>query len=127
MATAWRVAVKDEPLQLVATRDIGPFAAQEFLRPDDFVGRAISLAGVEPTLNAANTTLRRKVGHAMPETFHFLVRFIRLMSAECGTMFRWFHSEGYGANISALRKEYPGMTGFGDWIEVESGWLKKSD
>ncbi|RYP48714.1 hypothetical protein DL768_005434 [Monosporascus sp. mg162] len=125
MATAWKVAVKEKPLQLVSIRDIGWFAAQAFMRPGDFAGRVISLAGDELTLSQANAIFKSKVGREMPETFHFLARLLLWYSAEFGNMFRWFYTDGYGADIKALKAEHPGLLSFSAWLD-QSDWTKKS-
>ncbi|BCS03103.1 uncharacterized protein AKAW2_61367S [Aspergillus luchuensis] len=43
--TCFKMALAGKPLQLVATSDIGYFAAEAFLNPEKYKGRAISLAG----------------------------------------------------------------------------------
>ncbi|RJE16790.1 Nucleoside-diphosphate-sugar epimerase family protein, partial [Aspergillus sclerotialis] len=45
--TAWQMSLKGKPLQLIATSDIGFFAAEAFTRPEAFSGKAVSLAGDE--------------------------------------------------------------------------------
>lgn len=127
MSTAWKVAVKEKPLQLISIRDIGWFAAQAFLRPNDFAGRSISLSGDELTLSQANAIFKSKVGHEMPETFGFVARFILWVSAEFGSMFRWFYREGYGADLKALKAEHPGLLSLSEWLETESQWTKKTN
>ncbi|CAJ2510200.1 Uu.00g061000.m01.CDS01 [Anthostomella pinea] len=127
MATSWHLTIpKDKPLQLVSIRDIGWFAAQAFLRPNDFAGRSISLAGDVLTLSQANATFKSKVGHEMPQTFSFLVRLLLWYSAEFGNMFRWFGREGFGSDLKALKAEHPGLLSWSDWLEKESEWTKKS-
>lgn len=125
VATAWRVAVKEKPLQLISIRDIGWFAAQAFMSPGDFAGRVISLAGDELTLSQANAIFKNKVGHEMPETFHFLARLLLWYSAEFGNMFRWFYTDGFGADIKALKAEHPGLISLSAWLD-QSDWTKKS-
>ncbi|KAI0014393.1 NAD(P)-binding protein [Xylariaceae sp. FL0662B] len=124
-ATLWRVGLPDKPLQLVAVKDIGWFAAQAFLRPAEFAGRSISLAGDELTLAEANGVFKRKVGYDMPEMFHFLVRLILWLYPILGNLWRFLRDEGYHADIPALRAEYPGLLSFEAWLEKESEWRKK--
>lgn len=117
MRTAWRSVMRGKALQLVATDDIGHFAAQALLRPDGFAGRCISLAGDELAFPEANATYKAKTGSDLPQTFALLARMILGLAPEVAKMLRWFVAEGYGADIKALRAEYPGLMSFGDWVE----------
>ncbi|RYP87838.1 hypothetical protein DL769_000430 [Monosporascus sp. CRB-8-3] len=125
MATAWKVAVKEKPMQLISIRDIGWFAAQAFMRPGDFAGRAISLAGDELTHSQASAVFKSKIGHELPETFRFLARFLLWYSADIGNMFRWLYTDGYGADMKALKAEHPGLLSWSEWLD-QSDWTKKS-
>ncbi|RYP08078.1 hypothetical protein DL764_002118 [Monosporascus ibericus] len=125
MATAWKVAIKEKPLQLVSIRDIGWFAAQAFMRPGDFAGRHISLAGDELAFSQANAVFKSKVGYELPQTFHFPVRFLLWYSAELGNMFHWFYTDGYGTDVKALKGEHPGLLSWSEWLD-QNDWTKKS-
>ncbi|OLN87752.1 NmrA-like family domain-containing protein 1-like protein 4 [Colletotrichum chlorophyti] len=124
-ATSWRLAVGNKRLQHVSVRDIGWFAAQAFLRPRDFLGRQISLAGDELTLGEANQIFKAKMGMEMPETFQFFVRFLHWLVPDFGSMYRWFFTHGFRADIAALRKEHVGMRSFSDWLNEDSAWADK--
>ena len=43
--SAWKQTLGAKPLQLIATSDIGHYAAQSFANPQRFNGQAIGLAG----------------------------------------------------------------------------------
>jgi len=127
MATAWKLTLKeDKPLQLVSIKDIGHFAAQAFLHPKEFAGRSISLAGDGISLREANEVFKAQAGSFMPETFHFVARLILWFVPEFGNMWRWFDTEGFGADVTALKKEHPGLLSFKDWLENDSAWARKS-
>ncbi|KAK8051769.1 nucleoside-diphosphate-sugar epimerase family protein [Apiospora rasikravindrae] len=126
MATGMRVSLNGKPLQFVSARDIGWFAAQAFLRPEAYAGRSVTLAGDELTLSDMRAVFRQKTGRDMPETFQFVAHIVFWLSAEFGSMFRWFHDEGFGADLAALRKEHPELQSWGDWLETESEWVAKS-
>ncbi|KAK1479022.1 hypothetical protein CTAM01_14886 [Colletotrichum tamarilloi] len=119
MATSWRVAVKDKPLQLVSVKDVGRAAAKAFLHPQEFAGRQIPLAGDELTLEAASAIFKSKKGTEIPETFQFLVRFLHWMIPEFGAMYRWFYTDGFGVDIAAVKRENSGMLDFGSWVKKE--------
>ncbi|KAL3480404.1 hypothetical protein BJX99DRAFT_29012 [Aspergillus californicus] len=124
-ATCWKVALKGKSLQVIAVSDIGFFGAQAFLKPDEYSGRGISLAGDELTFDEMAKIFKSKTGKDVPLTFDFLARFFMWMVADFGTMFSWFHDEGFKTDIQALRAAYPGLRGFRDWLESESDWKDK--
>ncbi|KAL8685737.1 MAG: hypothetical protein Q9218_007573, partial [Villophora microphyllina] len=127
-ATMFKISLKpSKPLQYVAVSDIGFFAAQGFLEPEDpaFKNQAINLAGDELTFEQLNGVFEKKMGYPLPVTYEFLARFVKWMLKEVNVMLRWFDEEGYGADIPALRKMHPGLKGFGEWLETESNFVKK--
>lgn len=115
----------DRKLQLISTSDIGHFAAQAFLHPDQYRNRAISLAGDELTLAEADMVFREKTGQPVPATYGAIGGALLWGIKEMGTMFSWFREEGYGANIAELKEEHPGLLSLGDWIEKKSAYAKK--
>lgn len=123
-ASMW-AGVGSKPLQLIACRDIGLFAARAFQNPKEYQGRAISLAGDELTLEQGKKVFKESLGTDMPETWGFVGAGIKMASKEMGTMFNWFAEEGYGADIKALRKEEPALQDFGTWLKETSGFKKQ--
>ncbi|KAK3903609.1 hypothetical protein C8A05DRAFT_14433 [Staphylotrichum tortipilum] len=115
--SAWEVALKSRPLQLVATDDVGVFAAKSFENVDQFKGQSISLAGSELTYDEMVKVFKQKTGAEPPKTFGFIARFVLWLSEEMGTMFNFFEKEGYGANIPELKKVHPGLKDLGTWLE----------
>jgi hypothetical protein len=114
----WKVGLSPTTkLQVIATKDIGWFGAQALLRPQDFAGRAISLAGDELTFDEANTIFKEKVGYELPVTYGFIASALLWAVKDVGTMFNFFEDVGYAADITALRKEYPGLHSFADWVK----------
>jgi uncharacterized protein YbjT (DUF2867 family) len=114
----------DTKLQMVAVGDIGEFGAAAFLRPNDFLGQAIELAGDELTMPEVVAHLSRTMGRA--------IRFQQLpddqaeaaMGHDFTVMFRWFNAHGYTGDIPALRKRYSiPLTTFAELI-VTADWAK---
>lgn len=116
-ATAWRNVVKSRPLQLVATSDIGAFAAKALLEPANYNKKSISLAGDELTYEQLRVVYKKAKGTDVPTTFGFLARLVLWMSEEMGTMFNFFEREGYGADIKELRKIHPDLQDLGTWLK----------
>ncbi|KAJ5601390.1 NAD(P)-binding protein [Penicillium lagena] len=119
-ATAWQMSLKGKPLQLVATSDIGFFAAEVFMHPQESKQRTFSLAGDELTFEQMAQVFEQKTGKKVPTTFKLPTWLIMAAVKDLGLMFKWFHDEGYKANISELRKINPELKGFGSWLENES-------
>ncbi|KAI0830391.1 NAD(P)-binding protein [Hypoxylon sp. FL0890] len=125
--TSWKINLdKDQKLQLIATSDIGFFAAEAFMKPEEYKNKKISLAGDELTYDQFATIFKEKTGEDLPTTYHFIAAFINWMVKELGYMFRWFHKEGYGADIAALRKIHPELKDFATWLEKESQFKTRS-
>ena len=109
-------------LAYIATTDIGYFAAQAFLQPEnpDYKNQAISLAGDNLTFEQLNRTFADQMGYAVPTTFGFLAEIVKWMVKEMGIMMRWFDEEGFGnIDIANLKKMHPGLMTYGDWLEKE--------
>ncbi|KAL8920913.1 MAG: hypothetical protein Q9172_004272 [Xanthocarpia lactea] len=119
-ASAWKVTLppsQNQKVQFIATEDVGWFAAQAFLNPEEYAGRAISLAGDEISYAEADEAFKSKLGYTMPLTFGPLARFGLWASRDFGTMFDFFREEGFGADVEGLRRVHPGMMRFTDWVE----------
>lgn len=122
-ASMWR-GVGDKPLQLISVHDIGMFAAKALLNPE-YKGKAISLAGDELTLKQGRKVFKNTMGYAMPESFGFVGTGLKFAMKELGTMFKWFETDGYGADIPALRKEEPALQNFSTWLKESSKFSKQ--
>ncbi len=119
-ASAWKVTLppsQNQKIQFIATEDVGWFAAQAFLNPEEYADRAISLAGDEISYAEADEAFKSKLGYTMPLTFGPLARFGLWASRDFGTMFDFFRDEGFGADVEGLRRVHPGMMRFADWVE----------
>jgi uncharacterized protein YbjT (DUF2867 family) len=119
-STMWK-QVGDKKVQYVSSTDVGKVAALAFENPDTYHGQAISLAGDALTHTEGAAIFKRQTGKDMPETFGFVGSAIKVVLREqLGDMFVWFHEKGFGADLPALRKEYPFLMDFGTWLEKES-------
>ncbi|MFE9117261.1 NmrA/HSCARG family protein [Streptomyces sp. NPDC007172] len=104
----------DTTLQMIATEDIGHFAAEAFEHPETYLGRRIEIAGDELTGPQMAEVFQRVCGHP--------VRFrsqppaeLRALSEEAATMFGWFDTHGFQADLPALRALHPGLITLETW------------
>lgn len=96
----------DRRLQMIALQDIGEFGASAFVRPDDFLGQAIELAGDELTMTEVVAHLSRTMGRP--------IRFQQVpddqapaaFGDDLAAMFRWFNEQGYQGDIEELERRY---------------------
>lgn len=110
----------DKTVQMIATRDIGAFAALAFDDRDRFMDTALQLAGDE--LNRANMISTLKQQKVQPNIALTLPNFmVRNMPDDVIRMFRWFNDVGYDADISKIRALRPEILDLAKW----AGKLKK--
>ena len=123
-ATSWDMYLKGKPLQIVATSDIGYFAAEAFLNPGRHKENPISIAGDELTYSQMEEIFRKKTGNPVPTTYQTFVSVLMSSMKDLWQMFKWFHDQGYGADISELRRINANLKDFGTWLEKESEFMK---
>lgn len=113
-ATAWKQALPvDKKLQFIATTDIGHFAAEAFLKPDEWKGKALSLAGDDLTFAEANRIFRSKTAREIPTTFGFLGAAVLAISRE-------FRIHDALVRHGRIRRRYP--EGQGDVPKADGLW-----
>ena len=124
---AWHSALQEKPLQLIATADIGWFAAQAFLHPDDakYKNKAVGLAGDELSFSQLDAVFKKTTGNGVPVTFGVLGKALLWGVAEMGSMMKWFKTDGYGADVRNLRTVHPGLMNFETWMQKKSAFVTK--
>lgn len=115
-ASTWKGTLKSKPLQLIATDDIGTFAAKAFQEPHAFKDRVISLAGDELTFEQLETIFKQTIGSDIPTTWGIVSKMILAISKDLAAMFAFFQKPGYAANVGELKKIYPGLKDFKTWL-----------
>ena len=123
---SWRICTKEKPLQLISTHDVGWFGAQAFINPASkaYANAEVALAGDSLTYDQALQVFQQKTGQMMPTTYNTVARAFLWGVKDMGLMFKWFGTDGFGADIPALRQLHPDMLTWGDWLEQKSAWKK---
>lgn len=114
----------DKKLQIVSTRDIGHFGAEALLKSEEYDSRAVSIAGDELSFEEASKIFKEETGHEMPLAPCLVGSGLKLLVGDLGAMFGWLGTDGYGVDIKGLRKEYPELQTFRQWLQESSGWRK---
>lgn len=119
--TSWQNVLRNEQkLQLVATSDIGFFAAQAFTKPEEYNGKRLTLVGDELTYDEFGAIFKQYTGRALPTTYGIIATFINWMVKDLGMMFKWFRDVGYGGDIAQVRTLNPDLKNFKTWLKEES-------
>lgn len=106
-------------LQMIAVDDIGFFAALAFGRPQEFVGKAIELAGDSLTMPQVAEAMTRATGQPV-SFFEVPLEQVASFSQETADMMAWFNDHGYEADIAALRRQHPGLQTFETFLRKTS-------
>jgi uncharacterized protein YbjT (DUF2867 family) len=111
-------------LAMVALKDIGEFGAAAFLRPNDFLGQAIDLAGDDLTIPEAAAQLTHAIGRPIRFQEFPMEQAEAAMGHDLTTMFRWFNEVGYAIDLPALKQKFQmPLTTFAEWIKTVD-WTK---
>ncbi|KAI1306590.1 hypothetical protein F5Y03DRAFT_134826 [Xylaria venustula] len=117
----------DKPMQWIATKDIGVFAAKAFINPKKWDRKAVGLAGDELTFDGMCESFEGVTGLPAPVAYSFFGSALTLVVSELRLTMSWFASDGYRADIKARRDDHPDMLSFDMWLEHESSFESADD
>lgn len=89
-------------LQMIATDDIGWFAANSFLHPDQYLNKTLDIAGDEVTYSRAYAAYKN-VFNAEPKKSSFMKFIMMNLMPEVKKMFNWYRDPVFKADINNLR------------------------
>jgi uncharacterized protein YbjT (DUF2867 family) len=108
-------------LQMIATEDIGWFAANAFLHPDQYLNKTLDIAGDEVTYSQLYAAYK-KVFIAEPEKSAFMKFMLMNMMPEIKKMFVWYRNPVFKADINQLRTVYPELKTIEDYFrQIKNG------
>jgi uncharacterized protein YbjT (DUF2867 family) len=103
------------PLQMIAIRDIGRWAAHVFTHRDQYLGRAVEIAGDKLTFTQMIDAYTRVYGKR-PRSMALPVSW--LLRGDAGKMFTWISREGYRADLAANRAAIPDLLTFEQFLTL---------
>jgi len=112
-------------LQIISTKDIGYFGALALSAPEEYNGKAISIAGDELTFEEASKIFKDTTGDDIPLAPCIVGKGLKWAVGDLGPMFQWLETDGFGVDLTAVRKQYPGIQNFQAWLQQSSAWRKK--
>ncbi|MFD4976402.1 NmrA/HSCARG family protein [Streptomyces sp. NPDC058424] len=105
----------DTAVQLIATSDIGVFAADAFENPDAWLGRVVEIAG--DSLTGPQMAAAFEAVSGVPTRYQQLPSGpLRSARPDLANMFDWFERDGYRANLDGLRRNRPGLVSLETWL-----------
>lgn len=105
----------DTTIQMIASHDVGVFARIAFERPDEYIGRALEIAGDEVTPREAAATFSEVLGREIRHVQAPIER-LRQLNPDVAEMMVWYENKGYEADLAALREINPKPLSLADWI-----------
>ena len=108
----------ETPVQQIAVRDIGRYTAQVLLRPDEFAGRRLNIAGDQATGPETAAALSEASGRVI--TFAAGDR-ADVLDPDLRRMYEWFEQDGYTADLLGLKAEFPTVNALSisDWAALQ--------
>ncbi|MFB7355729.1 NmrA/HSCARG family protein [Streptomyces gardneri] len=104
------------PQQIMAVDDVGAVAALAFSRPEEWIGREVSLAGDEIAPVRIAAAIGKALGIPLPYV-QVPIEAIRALSEDFAYANEWLNTRGYRADIPATRRIHPGTMDFDTWLE----------
>lgn len=109
----------DRTLAMIAVHDIGEFGTAAFLRPQEFLGQAIDLAGDELTMVETATLLSEAMGCSIRFQEFPEAQAESVLGHDFAMMFRWFNEVGYAIDVDALTQRFRiPLLSFRDWLKT---------
>jgi uncharacterized protein YbjT (DUF2867 family) len=123
MEGVFTLALKaDRPVQMLAVEDLAIFVNLAFKKPEEYIGKAIDLAGVELTMTEAAEAFSRAVGKPVRFIEQSIAE-VRRFNKDMARMFEWLNENRGHADIPALRSLHPGLMTLDTWLRW-AGWAR---
>jgi uncharacterized protein YbjT (DUF2867 family) len=112
-------------LAMIAVENIGEYAAAAFLRPQDFLGAEIELAGDELTIPEAMALVSKATGRTINYEVMPFEQAEQAVGRDRMMMFKWFDEVGYICEPKTLRKKWGiPLTRFAEYV-AKADWVKQ--
>jgi uncharacterized protein YbjT (DUF2867 family) len=108
----------DVKIGLIASYDIGAFAALAFEHPETYIGKTVEIAGDAITAPQIAAAISRVSGRPIPYK-QIPVETIRQQNTQIASAFDFLNEVGYTTDIAALRQQYPHLMDFETWLKRE--------
>ena len=107
----------DKTQQWIAASDIGFFVGEAFDHPDEWIGKALDIAGDEMSIAEFTDVLSRSVGLDVHHQQITWKKYEEEAGEEITLMARWLDNKGFDADVEALRKMYPNLLTYQQFLQ----------
>lgn len=121
--TLYQPLSPDTKLQQLSEDDFGAMVATVFSRREDFLNRQIEAASVEMTMPEVAAAFSRVLGKKVEYQQVPFAAFEQQAGEEMTTMYRWFESVGYAANLAELKRDFGELTDLESYLR-DHGWAR---
>jgi uncharacterized protein YbjT (DUF2867 family) len=111
----------DRKLHFIAIPDIGFLVAEAFDYPGEWKGVAVNIASDVMTVQEYVNTYSKVMGRKISYTRQPLDEYLGGMPKLLRPLFQWYDEVGYEADVEGLRKRYPNLTTFEQYLRA-TGW-----
>ena len=108
----------DTKTLLISTADIGRFAAEAFDDPDRWKGVEKDIAGDAYTMTELAGLFSKVLDRPVPYQRLSWDDYEKNSGEEMTVMVRWFDEVGYDVDVDELRREFPWLVRFDDYLET---------
>jgi uncharacterized protein YbjT (DUF2867 family) len=118
---SWTFGLQPETkVQMIATDDIGALVALALENPQDFVGKALEIAGDELTMPQTAEVFSRVIGRPV-QFIEQPIEQVRSFDPNLAKLAEWLNDEGFRADIPTVREIYPDLMTLETFLR-KSGW-----
>ena len=116
----------DRLLHFIAIRDIGFLAGEAIEYPEEWIGKAVNIAGDGMTVEAYVDTYSDVMGREIVYTQLPLEQYLQTMPKPLRPLFKWYDEVGYTADVAGLRTRYPNLMTLDQYLRA-TGWENWQD
>jgi uncharacterized protein YbjT (DUF2867 family) len=111
----------DRELHFIAIHDIGFLVGEAFDDPQEWLGKAVNVAGDSMSVEAYVGTYSAVMGRDVVYTQLPLEQYLQTMPQPLRPLFQWYDEVGYSADVAGLRERYPNLITLDEYLRA-TGW-----
>jgi hypothetical protein len=108
-------------LYFIAIPDIGFFVGEAFDHPEQWLNKAVNIAGDKMSVGGMVNTFSTVMGRDIEYKQLPLEEFLATLPKPLRPLFRWYEEVGYEADVDGFRADYPDLLTLEDYLRA-TGW-----